>query len=239
MQHIQYNTIQYNTIPYNTLWYGMVLYCMYCIVLFCFNVFELYCSVIAHCIVSYCVALNWKWQPLANIWLACCTCNAAMVCWSTCCFFACRCCCCCCCCASAGCSLASMRYHGSPFSNMQNCFWGFSTPLVPGIKTSEMHTNPKTNCPKARFWDVGPECWDVGCVRISFAINSNPFPANFDSRSNRSNPNHKRNMNNIWKKASMIYHWTLPASLALPASSLASAGEHAEDDLAGLQHRWH
>ena len=26
-------------------------------------------------------------------------------------------------------------------------------------------------------WDVGMEFGDVGCVRISFAINSNPFPA--------------------------------------------------------------
>ena len=27
-------------------------------------------------------------------------------------------------------------------------------------------------------WDVGVEFGDVGCVRISFAINSNPFSAN-------------------------------------------------------------
>ena len=30
--------------------------------------------------------------------------------------------------------------------------------------------------PESRLWDAGMEFGDVGCVRISFAINSNPFP---------------------------------------------------------------
>ena len=34
--------------------------------------------------------------------------------------------------------------------------------------------------PKSRFGDVGMEFRDVGCVRISFATNSNPFSANPD-----------------------------------------------------------
>ena len=34
--------------------------------------------------------------------------------------------------------------------------------------------------------DVGMEFGDVGCVRISFAINSNPFPAHSDCKSNKS-----------------------------------------------------
>ena len=33
---------------------------------------------------------------------------------------------------------------------------------------------------KSGRWDVGMEFGDVGCVRISFAINSNPFSAHSD-----------------------------------------------------------
>lgn len=34
--------------------------------------------------------------------------------------------------------------------------------------------------------DVGMKFGDVGCVRISFAINCNPFPAHSNSRSHKS-----------------------------------------------------
>ena len=41
--------------------------------------------------------------------------------------------------------------------------------------------------------DVGMEFGDVGCVRISFAINSNPFPAHSDWKSNKSYWNQSKN----------------------------------------------
>ena len=34
---------------------------------------------------------------------------------------------------------------------------------------------PKNKVPKSRFWDVGMEFRDEGCVRIPFAMNSKPF----------------------------------------------------------------
>ena len=37
--------------------------------------------------------------------------------------------------------------------------------------------------PQSRFWDAGMEFRDVGCVRISFAINSNVFSNHSDSKS--------------------------------------------------------
>ena len=40
--------------------------------------------------------------------------------------------------------------------------------------------NAKTTCTKSGFWDVGMEFRDVGCVRIPYAINSNPFSSNSD-----------------------------------------------------------
>ena len=48
------------------------------------------------------------------------------------------------------------------------------------FKTDEKHTNYKMKYTKSRFWDVGIEIRDVGCVRIPYAINSNPFSANSD-----------------------------------------------------------
>ena len=44
----------------------------------------------------------------------------------------------------------------------------------------------KNTCTKSRFWDVGMEFRDVGCVRIPYAINSNPFSANSDWKSIKS-----------------------------------------------------
>ena len=59
------------------------------------------------------------------------------------------------------------------------------------LMAKDMRTQPKspnfipTSQPAGFFknpagWDVGMEFGDVGCVRISFAINSNPFPAHSD-----------------------------------------------------------
>ena len=38
----------------------------------------------------------------------------------------------------------------------------------------------KNICAKSRFWDVGMEFRNVGCVRIPYAINSNTCSANSD-----------------------------------------------------------
>ena len=48
------------------------------------------------------------------------------------------------------------------------------------------NTNTKNDIPKSRFWDVGIEFGDVGCVRISFAINLKPFPVHSDWKSKKS-----------------------------------------------------
>ena len=40
-------------------------------------------------------------------------------------------------------------------------------------------TNQKTHVPKSRLGDVGMQIGDVGCVRISIAINSNSFSTHF------------------------------------------------------------
>ena len=43
--------------------------------------------------------------------------------------------------------------------------------------TDENPKKCKMKYTKSRFWDVGIEFRDVGCVRIPFAINSNTFSA--------------------------------------------------------------
>ena len=48
------------------------------------------------------------------------------------------------------------------------------------FKTDEKPKKCKMKYTKSRFWDVGIEFRDVGCVRIPFAINSNPFSAHSD-----------------------------------------------------------
>ena len=46
--------------------------------------------------------------------------------------------------------------------------------------TNENPKTWKTNMYEIEVWDVGMEFRDVGCVRIPFAINSNPFSAHSD-----------------------------------------------------------
>ena len=48
------------------------------------------------------------------------------------------------------------------------------------FKTDEKPKKYNMKYTKSRFWDVGIEFRDVGCVRTPFAINSNPFPAHSD-----------------------------------------------------------
>ena len=48
------------------------------------------------------------------------------------------------------------------------------------FKTYEEPKNYKMKYTKSRFWEVGIEFRDVGCVRIPFAINSNIFSSNSD-----------------------------------------------------------
>ena len=48
------------------------------------------------------------------------------------------------------------------------------------FKTDEEPKKYKIKYTKSRFWDVGIEFRDVGCVRIPFAINSNPFSVHFN-----------------------------------------------------------
>ena len=48
------------------------------------------------------------------------------------------------------------------------------------LKNNEKPKKYKMKYTKSRFWDVGIEFRDVGCVRIPFAINSNTVPAHSD-----------------------------------------------------------
>ena len=49
-----------------------------------------------------------------------------------------------------------------------------------GSKYWKTYTIHKNSCTKSRCWGVGIEFWDVGCVRITFAINSNPCSGHSD-----------------------------------------------------------
>ena len=55
-----------------------------------------------------------------------------------------------------------------------------------GFKTDRKTHKYKTQVPKSRFWDVGMEFRDVGCVRIHFVINSRPFSTHSDWKSIKS-----------------------------------------------------
>ena len=48
------------------------------------------------------------------------------------------------------------------------------------FKTDEKPNKYNMKYTKSRFWDVGIEFRDVGCVRIPFAINSNLFSSHSD-----------------------------------------------------------
>ena len=54
------------------------------------------------------------------------------------------------------------------------------------FKTDENPKTWKTNMYEIEVWDVGMGFRDVGCVRIPFAINSNPFSAHSDWKSIKS-----------------------------------------------------